>query len=157
MEIREITPLEAAELLKAKKAKFIDIRECSEFEEIRIPGACLIPMKCISEKDFKGLGNEVGIFYCRSGRRTRLLSDKISQVPLKEKYLLKGGIIAWEKEGLPVLKKVSKVPNIMRQTFILLGLLILTFLFLGLKVSPTFIWGAVFIGAGLVFAGLSGT
>jgi len=157
MQIREISPLEAAQILRDKGAKLIDIRECSEFEEERIPGACLIPMKALAEEEFQEAREKVAIFYCRSGRRTSLASSIIARTGFKEVYILKGGLIAWKKQGLPVLKKQDKVPYLMRQIFVLLGIVLLLSSFLALGFNSYFLFVPIFIGAGLLFAGLSGT
>ena len=155
--VREISPQEAFELWRNKEACFVDIRECSEFEEERIPGACLVPMKTLSAEDFKNPKQKVGVFYCRSGRRTSFVIDEIEKTGFEKVYVLKSGLIGWKKAGYPTLTKATKIPSILRQTFITLGLFILLFIFLGIEVSSKFIFGAAIIGAGLVFAGMSGT
>jgi rhodanese-related sulfurtransferase len=159
MRVKEITPQEAFQILQSQKnnVKLIDIRECVEYEEERIPGACLVPMKSLAEDEFKNVKERIGIFYCRSGRRTDLLKATISNTGFEKVYILKGGLNAWKKAGFPVLKKQNKIPNVLRQTFIVIGLALLIFSLLSLKISPDFIIGAAVVGCGLIFAGVSGS
>jgi rhodanese-related sulfurtransferase len=156
--IEDISPEKATELLEKEKdrIKLIDIRECFEFEEERIPGACLLPMRSLAEEEFSHAKEDIGIFYCRSGRRTSLASPLIAKTGFKQVYILKGGLKAWKKAGFPILKKQDKIPYLIRQVFIILGISLILFSLLSLKINLYFIGGAFIIGCGLLWAGISG-
>ena len=67
---------------------------------------------------------------------------------------MEGGIGAWEKAGLPVERGASTMP-LFRQIQIAAGSLILIGALGSLGWHPL-LWLAVFGGAGLVFAGITG-
>jgi hypothetical protein len=62
--------------------------------------------------------------------------------------------MAWEAAGLPVTRG-KKVLSLERQVRVAAGLLVLTGVILGTWVHPGFHGLAGFVGAGLVFAGLT--
>ena len=73
-----------------------------------------------------------------------------------ETYILEGGIDAWKKAGLPVALDRSQPIDIMRQVQIVAGSLVLIGAVLGFFVAPGFYALSAFVGAGLLFAGISG-
>ena len=73
-----------------------------------------------------------------------------------EAYILEGGIDAWKRAGLPVLTDRRQPLEIMRQVQIAAGGLVLLGVALGIWVAPAFLGLSAFVGAGLVFAGVSG-
>ena len=70
---------------------------------------------------------------------------------------LQGGLNAWKQAGLPTIKSKSAPISIMRQVQIIAGSLILTGTLLGALINPGFLFLSGFVGAGLLFAGVSGT
>jgi rhodanese-related sulfurtransferase len=67
-----------------------------------------------------------------------------------------GGTVAWEQAGLPV-KRGKKAISLERQVRIAAGFLTLLGAVLGFFVHPYFIGLSAFIGAGLMFAGITDT
>jgi rhodanese-related sulfurtransferase len=97
------------------------------------------------------------IFHCRSGARTKGNAARLAAVsPKCETYILEGGLDAWKKAGLPVALDRSKPIDIMRQVQIAAGSLVLLGVVLGTLVNPGFYALSGFVGAGLLFAGVSG-
>ena len=95
------------------------------------------------------------VFMCHSGSRTRSNADVLERVAGGPALLVLGGVEAWEKAGLPV-ERHEKCPLPMnRQIQIGAGSLVL-FGLLASCVFPVFIWLSAFVGAGLIFAGLTG-
>ena len=70
---------------------------------------------------------------------------------------LKGGLEAWRAAGFPVELNRKAPISLMRQVQIVVGTLVLATVILGVTVSPWFLALTGFFGAGLLFAGLSGT
>ncbi len=64
--------------------------------------------------------------------------------------------MAWRKAGLPI-KEGKKMLAIERQIQLVVGVGVLTGVLLGVFVNPWFLIIPGFFGAGLTFAGLSGT
>ena len=73
-----------------------------------------------------------------------------------ETYILEGGLDAWKKAGLPVTLDRSQPIDIIRQVQIVAGSLVLSGVVLGALVAPGFYALSGFVGAGLLFAGISG-
>jgi rhodanese-related sulfurtransferase len=71
-------------------------------------------------------------------------------------YILEGGLEAWKKAGHPVTLDRSQPIDIMRQVQIGAGSLVLLGVVLGASVAPAFYALSGFVGAGLLFAGVSG-
>jgi hypothetical protein len=69
---------------------------------------------------------------------------------------VEGGTIACENAGLP-LARGTKVMSLERQVRIAAGSLVLTGIVLGWLVHPYLIGLSAFVGAGLVFAGVTDT
>jgi len=69
---------------------------------------------------------------------------------------VEGGTQAWDQAGLPVVRG-KKTISLERQVRIAAGTLVLVGSLLGAFVSPWWIGLAAFVGAGLVFAGITDT
>ena len=69
---------------------------------------------------------------------------------------LEGGMLAWQQAGLPVEKRKGAPLPLMRQVQIVAGGLVLAGVLLSVLVAPGWIWLSGFVGAGLMFAGISG-
>ncbi|SUO96977.1 rhodanese family protein [Suttonella ornithocola] len=141
-------------------AQLIDIRSFEEFQCEHIPGSDLQSLTIIKEQGLKSRSSTL-IFYCKSGMRTQinanLLKSAAQAIGVNNVYLLAGGITAWQKSGLPIEKgKCKNTPDIIRQMQIAAGSLVLLSILLGYFVHPTFYWLSAFIGAGLIFAGITG-
>jgi rhodanese-related sulfurtransferase len=71
-------------------------------------------------------------------------------------YIVQGGISAWGNAGLPV-EKVRGAPlEMQRQVMIAAGMLVLVGTLLSIFAAPMWIGLAIFVGAGLTFAGITG-
>ena len=73
-----------------------------------------------------------------------------------ETFFLEGGLEGWKKAGLPVALDRSQPIDLMRQVQIAAGSMVLTGVVLGALVNPGFYALSGFVGAGLLFAGVSG-
>ena len=69
--------------------------------------------------------------------------------------LVEGGITACVGAGLPVERQASRVISLERQVRIAAGTLVLAGSLPGLLVHPAFLALPIFVGAGLVFAGVT--
>jgi rhodanese-related sulfurtransferase len=155
--LKPISPERAAELVRGG-AILVDIRERDEHARERIDGARHCALSMLEREHPAQPGDTVVIFHCRSGARTAQNAAQLaSRVPAGvETYALEGGIDAWRKAGLPVtIDRKAPLP-IMRQVQIAAGSLVVLGTVLGATVSPGFYLLAGFVGAGLVFAGVTG-
>ena len=155
-QLQTISPKDAAALMR-KGAVLVDIREADEHAREKIPGAKHHALTRLDEKMPLRAGDNVVIFHCRSGVRTRANAPKLAAAaPTCEAYILEGGIDAWKKAGLPVTLDRNQPIEIMRQVQIAAGSLVLIGVLLGFFVAPAFYGLSAFVGAGLLFAGVSG-
>lgn len=155
MALKPVTPQQAAELAE-RGAVVIDIRERDEHVRERIPFARHHPLSR-SETPRLQPDETVVIYHCRSGARTRANADRLASHASCEAYVLEGGLEAWKKAGLPIAVDPRQPIEIMRQVQIAAGGLVLLGALLGALVSPYFYALSGFVGAGLVFAGVTGT
>jgi rhodanese-related sulfurtransferase len=154
--LKTISPERAADLVRSG-AVLIDIREADEHARERIPGAHHHALSRIDHDNPVRAGDDVVIFHCRSGARTKGSAERLAAAaPRCESYILEGGLDAWKKAGLPVALDRSQPIDIMRQVQIVAGSLVLTGVVLGALVAPVFYALSGFVGAGLLFAGASG-
>jgi hypothetical protein len=70
--------------------------------------------------------------------------------------VLEGGVNAWRRAKLPLREGRRRLP-VDRQVQLIAGLMVLTGVTLGVLVNPWFLGLAAFFGAGLTFAGATGT
>lgn len=156
MALKPITPQRAAELAE-RGAVVIDIRERDEHARERIPFARHHPLSKLGEGLALRQGENVVIYHCRSGARTRANAGRLAAAGTDcEAYLLEGGLEAWKQAGLPITADPRQPIEIIRQVQIVAGSFILLGALLGMLVSPYFHALSAFVGAGLVFAGVTG-
>lgn len=155
MTVQSIGPEEAKRLL-GNGALLVDVREPDEHARERIRGAKLVPLSRLPAPGVCTEGKPV-IFHCRSGSRTAAASEQLAEAAGGDAYILRGGITAWKAAGLPVLRDQRKPIEMMRQVQIAAGSLVLIGVGLGAAVDPGFYALSAFVGAGLVFAGATGT
>jgi rhodanese-related sulfurtransferase len=155
MSLPHISPAKANELID-RGAVLVDIREFDEHARSKIPAARHAPL---SRLDKLEIGTEAPavIFHCRTGNRTASNADRLAQCTDCDAFILDGGIDAWKSAGLPVIESKGQPIEIMRQVQIVAGSLVFAGTALGALVHPGFYALAAFVGAGLVFAGVSGS
>jgi rhodanese-related sulfurtransferase len=153
MSLPNLSPAEAKRLMD-EGAVLVDIRDASEHARERVPGAFNHPLPQLDKASFAETA--VVIFHCRSGMRTQTNVARLAKAVHGRAYIVEGGIDAWRKAGLPVDRDERQPIEMSRQVHIAAGSLIVLGGILGFFVSPLFYALSVFVGAGLIFAGVSG-
>lgn len=98
----EISPAEAAELLKNKQARFIDVREPWEFETARIEGSVLMPMGDVPARAHQELDpDERLVVLCHHGMRSLNVTVWLRNQGFENVQSLRGGIEAWASQVDP--------------------------------------------------------
>lgn len=148
----------AAQALLDEGALLVDIRGADEHARERIPGACCIPLAQLADApQLRQAEGRAIVFHCRSGMRTRANAAALEAAAAGcAAYLVEGGLDAWKHAGLPVSRAARAPLELMRQVQIAAGGLVLLGTVLAAAVSPWFLLLTGFLGAGLLFAGLSG-
>ncbi len=154
--LKKISPQEAHRRFMEGTVRFIDIRSTEEFAQMSIEGSLLAPLPVVG---LQNLAMQEGqhidiIFVCRSGSRVENATSTLEGL-FTDAYMLDGGIIAWQKAELPLRTGNAPVISLERQIFISAGCIILLGV-LGSFFWPPLLWLAGFVGAGLIFSGVSG-
>ncbi len=98
-----LTPAEVAALLEGPDAPLlIDVREESEWNEVHIPGAMLIPLSQFVARQEEIPAGRALIMQCRSGGRSGQAALALRTAGRTNVANLAGGITDWEAAGLPV-------------------------------------------------------
>jgi rhodanese-related sulfurtransferase len=155
-----ISPQALAELKKSgRKIDLIDVRTPVEFREVHVDFAKNEPLDRLDPQAIaarhKDSGGEPLYVICRSGSRAKQACDKLAAAGLHV-VNVEGGTQAWDVAGLPVVRG-QKAMSLERQVRIAAGFLVLTGAVLALTVHPYFAALSAFVGAGLMFAGITDT
>jgi len=151
-----IAPRELQGLREQEPAPFLlDVRSSLEFEGERIEGARLIPLDELESRLDEVPGQAEVVVVCRTGIRAMIAAEALARAGRRAR-VLEGGMNAWRRARLPV-REGRKRLAIDRQVQLIAGLMVLTGVTLGTLVSPWFLALAAFFGAGLTFAGATGT
>ncbi|TAL27218.1 MAG: DUF2892 domain-containing protein [Alphaproteobacteria bacterium] len=92
---------------------------------------------------------------CRGGKRATAAAEAFIAAGHENVHVIEGGIIACEAAGVPLRKGGQVTIPLERQVRIAAGLLVVTGVALGALVTPWFYGLSAFVGAGLVFAGVT--
>ena len=156
LEAPTIAPRELQALRAQASGPFVlDVRSALEFEAERIEGAHLVPLDELERRldDVPDQGEVVVV--CRTGVRATIAAEMLARGGRQAK-VLEGGMIAWRRAGLPMREGRKRLP-VDRQVQLIAGTMVLLGVTLGTLVNPWFLAIAAFFGAGLTFAGATGT
>jgi rhodanese-related sulfurtransferase len=154
--MKTITASELKKKLDKDEILLIDVREPAEHRSECIDGACLIPLGEISIEKLPSTQRPI-VIHCRSGKRSADACAKLLAInPSLDVTSLEGGIVAWSQAGFNVKRSGSTILPLDRQTQITAGFIAFSGTILGALINPGFYILPGFIGAGLMFAGLTG-
>ncbi|MEG3439733.1 rhodanese-like domain-containing protein [Pannus brasiliensis CCIBt3594] len=156
-ELAIVNPTTLQQLLENRSVTLVDAREPSEYREEHIEGAILVPLSTLDRQPPSIELARKLVLYCRSGNRSAQAARKLHALGYRDLSHLEGGITAWKKAGYSTKTDKNAPISIMRQVQIVAGSLVLTGTLLGAFVSPRFLLLSGFVGAGLLFAGISNT
>lgn len=152
-----VHPQDLQEWIETEEIHLIDVREPSEYRAESIPGAKLLPLSEFKPEQIPFDGYTKIVLYCESGSRSQKAAHKLINAGFTEFVQLQGGITAWKESGLVTKTNKNAPISLMRQVQIVAGSLVFTGTVLGAVVSPWFLILSGFVGAGLVFAGVTNT
>ncbi len=155
MSVPTITPARLAELAKAGAVQLVDVRTPAEFEEVHVAFARNVPLDRLDPKALGLKPGEAVYVVCRSGSRGEKACGQLLAAGVAGVANVEGGTLACEAAGLPVVRG-RKAVSLERQVRIAAGSLVLLGVGLGF-LHPAFFGLAGFVGAGLVFAGVTDT
>ncbi|SIO41849.1 Rhodanese-related sulfurtransferase [Singulisphaera sp. GP187] len=161
MSATTIRPSELEELRRqGSPVDLIDVRTPAEYREVHAEPARLVPLEALDPLAIMAARDnptDAPLYtICRSGSRGRAAAEKFRAAGFTNVINVEGGTLAWEQAGLPVVRGVKAV-SLERQVRIAAGSLVVLGTVLGAFVHPWFLGLPGFVGAGLVFAGVTDT
>ncbi len=140
---------------KIGETVIVDVRSADEYLHKHIPHSINIPADQLRQRlNEIPKTNEVFVI-CQSGIRSSEACGQLEALGFSRFSTIEGGLHAFEKSGGQVVKGTTTIP-IMRQVQIAAGSLVVLGILLSRLVHPAFIFISVFVGCGLIFAGVSG-
>lgn len=95
----EISPTEAAQVLKDKQARLIDVREPWEFQAARIEDSVLMPMGDVPSRAHQEFDpDERLVVMCHAGVRSMNVTVWLRNQGFENVQSMRGGIDAWSRE-----------------------------------------------------------
>ena len=154
--MKTITPIELQKILAVQpSAPIIDVRTPVEFAEVHVPQAQSVPLDELRPGALPLPKDQPVYLLCRSGGRATKAAEKFTREGFVQPVVVEGGTLAWIEASLPVTRGQTKVISLERQVRIVAGSLVLIGVLLGWFVHRGFFGLSAFVGAGLVFAGVT--
>ncbi|RZI44186.1 rhodanese-like domain-containing protein [Herbaspirillum sp. HC18] len=99
--------VQQGQALAKQGALLLDVREPDEYAAGHAPGSTLLPLGQIKDRanEIRTYRDKPVVVMCRSGKRSAQAAGILTQLGFTSVYNVQGGILAWEKAGLPVEKK----------------------------------------------------
>ena len=161
MSKQTITVEQLGERLREQEGgvEILDVRTPVEFREVHAVGARNVPLNRLNPaevlSDRNGGAAEPLYVMCKGGVRSTRAQQQFLDAGFDNVVNVEGGTDAWVAAGLPVVREAN-VMSLERQVRIAAGLISLVGALLAIFIHPYFAGVPAFIGAGLVFAGVTG-
>lgn len=99
-EAAEVKPADLAQLLSARRAVPVDIRDAASFGRYRIPGAVNVPEENVVERaaELSPADGRVRVLYGRTEERAKELAKALGEKGVEVGFLA-GGFLHWEADG----------------------------------------------------------
>ncbi len=143
-----------------RRIDLIDVRTPAEYRgehadlAVSVPLGALDPAKVAAARH--GSDEDPIYVICRSGARGRKACEEFRNAGFENVVNVNGGTEAWNRAGLPMVRGKS-VMSLERQVRIAAGALVFGGAALTVFVHPYWLALPAFVGAGLVFAGVTNT
>jgi rhodanese-related sulfurtransferase len=158
MAINSISPRQLHEMMQSgRRFDLIDVRTPVEFREVHSTVARNVPLDrldaaALADKPF-GTAEPLYLI-CQAGGRGMQACEKLAKAGYSNVVNVEGGSQAWVQAGLPVVRGIKSM-SLERQVRIAAGSLVLFGALLGYFAHPYWIALSGFVGAGLMFAGIT--
>jgi rhodanese-related sulfurtransferase len=99
--------LDATQLINHKNAILVDVRDVNDYREGHIINALHIPLADLDShgKKLEKYKEKALITYCRSGQRSATACARLQKQGFTSVYNLRGGVMAWQKDNLPLTRE----------------------------------------------------
>ncbi|MCF7955342.1 MAG: MBL fold metallo-hydrolase [Phycisphaerae bacterium] len=150
-----VSPKTAGEKISDENTILLDVRTDQELNEISLKSTNFkhVPLQSLGGAMGSLPADATYYILCRYGNRATIAAKQLMQNGFGNVNIIEGGIIAWEKAGLPVTKTEGPI-SIERQVRIIAGSLVITGVLLSL-LNTWFLLISAFVACGLIFAGIT--
>lgn len=157
-EVNSISVQQLTERNDRDSIDLIDVRTPLEYQEVHADIARNIPLDSLDPQSVmeqqNGSAQEPIYVICKAGTRGAKAQQKFIAAGYENVFNVEGGTEAWEDAGLPVIRGKKSV-SLERQVRIAAGFIVLIGALLGIFVHQYFAGISAFVGAGLMFAGIT--
>ena len=156
---KTISCKELNDMAKAGNVDLIDVRTPVEYREVHSAHARNVPLDSLDPSAVMAAraNAEAPVYViCRSGSRSTKACEAFVAAGFTNVVNVDGGTNAWDQAGLPV-KRGKKAVSLERQVRIAAGFLVFTGTTLGVFHHEYWLGLPAFVGAGLMFAGITDT
>lgn len=151
-----IAPKDAFDsMVRDPQVKLLDVRSVLEFSQAHIKDSINVPIDALSARaeDLSRIKQNY-IVFCRTGNRSPMAADMLIQSGIQGIKVMQGGMVRWQKDGLPVVKGEGGI-SLERQIRVIAGSLMLCGIVLAWFAHWAFISISVFVSCGLIYAGMT--
>ncbi|MGE3537604.1 MAG: rhodanese-like domain-containing protein [Candidatus Tectimicrobiota bacterium] len=148
--------------LETGEALLVDVREAAEYAGEHIPEAVLAPLSTFNASRLPREPGKKMVLHCVMGMRSAQAGQKLLDAGFTTVYNFRGGVQAWKaagyatEQGQPAQASAALSASVQRQVQAIAGTLVLLSTLLSALLSSWFLVLSGVVGAGLLYAGLSG-
>ncbi|MGB1127371.1 MAG: rhodanese-like domain-containing protein [Opitutales bacterium] len=136
----------------------IDVRTPAEYRAEHVSGAESQPLSELNPSVFRGdrTADKPIYILCQSGKRAIIAAERLTAAGCPAPVVIEGGTDAAKTAGIDIVRGNGAI-SIERQVRIAAGMLVAIGSIAGLVIHAGFFILPIFVGSGLVFAGLTDT
>lgn len=99
-----VSPLQMPALQRKGKSLILDVNKAADFEREHIPNAVNMPLESLDTKakELDKFKDNAIIISCQTGSRSVKAARELVKAGFSNVNVLRGGLIAWNKENLPL-------------------------------------------------------
>lgn len=158
VKVKKCSADELEKALKTEDCQLVDVREDFEFESEKIQSCHHLPLSSLNENSLKDLDKDKPLYLvCKSGSRAVQAAEKLQTCGFQNLYVMEGGLNAWRAAGKAVVEGTTRKWSLERQVRFAAGSLVLLGIVFSFFVNRYFLGLSAFVGAGLVFSGITDT
>ena len=147
----------AAKVASGDQLCIVDVRTEAEFAACHVEGAKLFPLQSLDPKQIIAHAGDATIHVlCKGGARAKTAAEHIAKETGQSVWVVSGGTDACVNIGLPH-KLGKQAMSLERQVRIAAGSMVFAGVLGGSLMHPYFYGLSGFVGAGLMFAGVTDT
>lgn len=160
----QVTKISANEFLTSHfsdQVTIVDVRTIAEVSSEYIESAISLPLHKLNENTFLSAINKepktttTVYLLCQGGIRAETATKKLSGLENINLVIIEGGLNQLKALGIALKKGKNQSISLERQVRIIAGGLTITGVILGSLFDPLYYGLSVFVGAGLMFAGIT--